>query len=133
MEKGISNSDKFKLLTNLGKAIGIEFLRFVKSNATGIIDKNANSIKQQTLLLNDRLKTISEQSGAWNFDSDQISKLLNDEILYKSLLLDGVLGRAISDVRKLIANESWKSKTKITLKNSEMLNDSKEKRYHKIM
>ncbi|XDT41628.1 Retrograde transport protein Dsl1 N terminal [Nakaseomyces glabratus] len=127
LEKGISNSDKFKLLTNLGKAIGIEFLRFVKSNATGIIDKNANSIKQQTLLLNDRLKTISEQSGAWNFDSDQISKLLNDEILYKSLLLDGVLGRAISDVRKLIANESWKSKTKITLKNSEMLNDSKEK------
>lgn len=127
LEKGISNSDKFKLLTNLGKAIGIEFLRFVKSNATGIIDKNANSIKQQTLLLNDRLKSISEQSGAWNFDSDQISKLLNDEILYKSLLLDGVLGRAISDVRKLIANESWKSKTKITLKNSEMLNDSKEK------
>lgn len=127
LEKGISNSDKFKLLTNLGKAIGIEFLRFVKSNATGIIDKNANSIKQQTLLLNDRLKTISEQSGAWNFDSDQISKLLNDEILYKSLLLDGVLGCAISDVRKLIANESWKSKTKITLKNSEMLNDSKEK------
>lgn len=127
LEKGISNSDKFKLLTNLGKAIGIEFLRFVKSNATGIIDKNANSIKQQTLLLNDRLKTISEQSGAWNFDSDQISKLLNDEILYKSLLLDGVLGRAISDVRKLIANESWKSKTKIALKNSEMLNDSKEK------
>ena len=127
LEKGISNSDKFKLLTNLGKAIGIEFLRFVKSNATGIIDKNANSIKQQTLLLNDRLKTISEQSGAWNFDSDQISELLNDEILYKSLLLDGVLGRAISDVRKLIANESWKSKTKITLKNSEMLNDSKEK------
>lgn len=127
LEKGISNSDKFKLLTNLGKAIGIEFLRFVKSNATGIIDKNANSIKQQTLLLNDRLKTISEQSGAWNFDSDQISKLLNDEILYKSLLLDGVFGRAISDVRKLIANESWKSKTKITLKNSEMLNDSKEK------
>lgn len=127
LEKGISNSDKFKLLTNLGKAIGIEFLRFVKSNATGIIDKNTNSIKQQTLLLNDRLKTISEQSGAWNFDSDQISKLLNDEILYKSLLLDGVLGRAISDVRKLIANESWKSKTKITLKNSEMLNDSKEK------
>lgn len=120
LESGISNIDRITILNKIGKIMETEFIRFVKIHAADILDEKNKSKKDQITEVNKQLKAISNNSNCnWHYQEEEIDKLLNDKQLFKNLLLDRTIENGINEIRTILLEKSWKTKSTIQIDNIE--------------
>ncbi|KAL3233896.1 Protein transport protein DSL1 [Nakaseomyces bracarensis] len=120
LEKGISSIDRITILNKIGKIMETEYLRFVKTYATEILDENNKAVREQIIEVNTQLKEISDNTSCnWRYQPEEIERLLNDKQLFKNLLIDKIVEKAIYDLRGLLTEKDWDTKTNIEIDNIE--------------
>ncbi|EJS42064.1 dsl1p [Saccharomyces arboricola H-6] len=108
----LSLRDKKTLSYELGHLFNTEFTKFVKNNASIILDSLDSPLKKLVSVTNDKLIRLASETGVtnWSYSGKEIQDLLMNKQLYYNLLLDKILESHIKDLRNIFddPDKSWK-------------------------
>lgn len=103
--------DMKTLSFELGHLFNTEFTKFVKNNASIILDSLDSPLKVLVSATNNKLIRLASESKVtnWSYSGKEIQDLLMNKQLYYNLLLDKILESHINDIRNIFEdpNKSW--------------------------
>ncbi|CAI1668443.1 hypothetical protein SEUBUCD646_0N00760 [Saccharomyces eubayanus] len=119
---GLALRDMRTLSSELGHLFNTEFTKFVKNNASIILDSLDSPLKTLVSSANDKLIKLASETKTenWFYSGKEIQDLLMNKQLYYNLLLDKILESHINNIRDIFEdpNKSWKTLETIELKHA---------------
>ncbi|CAI4035866.1 hypothetical protein SMKI_14G0750 [Saccharomyces mikatae IFO 1815] len=113
MLDGLTFRDRQTLGYELGPLANTEFTKFVKNNASTILESLDSPLKNLVTVANNKLTKLASESEAtnWTYSGKEIQDLLVNKQLYYNLLLDKVLESYIGEIRNIFEdpNKSWQN------------------------
>ncbi|QHS75670.1 Dsl1p [Saccharomyces paradoxus] len=105
--------DRKTLSYELGPLFNTEFTKFVKNNASIILESLDSPLKNLVSVINNKLTRLASESEVanWSYSGKEIQDLLMNKQLYYNLLLDKVLESHISEIRDIFEDpkKSWQN------------------------
>lgn len=119
---GLTLRDMRILSSELGHLFNTEFTKFVKNNASIILDSLDSPLKNLVSSTNNKLIRLASETKTenWSYSGKEIQDLLMNKQLYYNLLLDKILELHINKIRDIFEdpNKSWKTLETIELKHA---------------
>ena len=113
MLDGLAFRDRKTLSYELGPLFNTEFTKFVKNNASIILESLDSPLKNLVSVINNKLTRLVAKSEVtnWTHSGKEIQDLLMNKQLYYNLLLDKVLESHISEIRSIFEDpkKSWQN------------------------
>ncbi|CAR28976.1 ZYRO0F16302p [Zygosaccharomyces rouxii] len=116
LNEGITPHDKHALAEKLGPLLANDLLQSVRSNAYSVLHSSDSPLREEVSLVNEKLKFLSNDTR-WNYQSNDVEDLLNDDQVHKNLLLDGVFENYALKIRSIFRDPSFKKLDTVRTKN----------------
>lgn len=115
LNEGVSFHDKNTFAERLGPLLTSDLLQIVRSNAYSLLRSSESPLKEEVRLVNEKLKVLSHDTR-WNYQSNDVEHLLNDDQVHKNLLLDGIFENYALKVRSIFRDASFKKLETVRVK-----------------
>lgn len=101
------------VLERIGSIMSNELLKILKGNAPTILGSHSSILKKKVTELNHLLEKVSRISDSkWSHTSKEVDDIINNDQIYRNLLLDKAVQKCVNAFKKELNSRSWQTKLK---------------------